>query len=92
MIPPADGRSYLPDIVPACPRCGERDAVQIIVYGYPHFLPSPEEEHRVILGGCVIPAPLMPAQWACPMCNTYYTDEGRIVTPIGSARRRGRMR
>jgi hypothetical protein len=91
MIPPADGRSYLPDDVPECPRCRDRDAVQIIVNGYPYFMPSPEEEERVILGGCVIPAPLMPAEWHCPVCDTYYVGTGEVVTPIGP-RHRGRGR
>jgi hypothetical protein len=77
--------TYSPKRIRRCPQCGDRDRVQTIVWGLP-TLPielSPEEEGRVLFGGCVMPSYEDPEQeppdWCCPTCDVSYTKRGEIV-------------
>jgi hypothetical protein len=77
--------SYLPKRIRACPQCRKSAQVQFIVWGLPD-LPIelvPEEEGRVLFGGCVMPVYEDPEQeppkWHCPTCEVSYTGRGEIV-------------
>ncbi len=76
---------YLPKRIRRCPQCGDRDDVQFIAWGLPR-LPielTPEEEGRVLFGGCMMPVYEDPEQeppdWHCPTCDVSYTRRGMIV-------------
>lgn len=75
--------NYLPKRVRRCPECGDRDRVQIVVYGMPAVPPTPDEEDRVLFAGCVMLASDDPEQespeWHCPTCHLSYTRRGEIV-------------
>ena len=77
--------SYLPKRIRRCPECGDRDQVQVIIWGLPR-LPvsvSPAEEGRVLFGGCMTPfyedPDQEPPDWHCPTCGVSYTRRGEIV-------------
>jgi hypothetical protein len=72
--------SYLPKRIRRCPQCGDRDHVQVIIYGMPAFPPTPEEKERVAFAGCVIDTDGEPPKWHCPTCEVSYTGRGEIVT------------
>lgn len=75
--------NYLPKRVRRCPECGDRDRVQIIVYGMPAVWPTPDEEDRVKFAGCMMPSyedpDQEPPKWHCPTCDVSYTGRGVIV-------------
>jgi hypothetical protein len=75
---------YLPKRIRGCPECGDRDRVQIVVFGMPAVPPTPDEEDRVLFAGCVMFTSDDPEQespkWHCPSCDLSYTGRGEVVT------------
>jgi hypothetical protein len=75
--------SYLPKRIRRCPQCGDRDHIQVIIYGMPAGPPTPEEEDRVIFAGCVMFVSEDPdwqsPKWHCPTCDASYTGRGVVV-------------
>ncbi len=65
---------YLPDgeLIPPCPRCGDRDAVQVNVVGFPAHPPAPAEIDRVRFLGCIIRSDTPEDHWWCPNCERSY--------------------
>ncbi len=80
-------------ITAVCPKCGKKEAVQII-YGYPSFELMEQARKGVIhLGGCVIMG--YNPQWYCRICGhkwsyclsclpTIVTAYSNIVLPFNS--------
>ena len=77
--------NFLPKRIRRCPECGDRDEVQVIVYGMPAMPPTPEEEDRVVFAGCMFPLDEEPPKWRCPTCDVAYTGRGVIVTDANGA-------
>jgi hypothetical protein len=78
----SQGVGYLPKRIRVCPRCRDSGRVQHIVYGFPAFVPSEEEEDRVYFEGCIAQSYDKNPSWYCPACDTKYTGRGEIVTQI----------
>jgi hypothetical protein len=72
---------YLPDpeLIPACPRCGDRDHTQLVVVGYPAFIPADDEVDRVWMSGCMIDDDMPTEPWWCLACERGY----RWTYPFG---------
>jgi hypothetical protein len=62
---------YLPDpeLIPPCPGCGDNDAVQVNVVGFPPHPPAPSEAERVRFLGCIIRGDTPEDPWWCPACE-----------------------
>lgn len=61
-----------PELIPPCPRCGDRDLVQVVVVGFPAHMPAADEADRVHFHGCVIRGDFPPEPWWCPTCEAGY--------------------
>lgn len=65
---------YLPDaeLIPPCPRCGDRRYVQIVVVGMPASAPADDEIDRIWMTGCMIDDDTPAGPWWCPTCEAGY--------------------
>ena len=62
-----------PELIPPCPRCGDRDLVQLVVVVFPAYMPTAAHEaHRVRFYGCLIQDDSLPEPWWCPTCECGY--------------------
>lgn len=61
-----------PELIPPCPRCGDRDLVQVVVVGFPARMPAAHEADRVYFYGCMIQEDSLPEPWWCPSCERGY--------------------
>lgn len=71
--------SWLPKRVKACPVCGDRDAVQLVVWGMPYGRPPEHEVDRIHFAGCVIAVEvdgngdvIREPKWRCPADDHMY--------------------
>ena len=72
--------SWLPKRIRKCPRCGDRDPIQFILFGLPLGRPPASEEDRIIMAGCLIRNADSPLpRWHCPTCRVSYSGKGELV-------------